>query len=1157
MKTHTLRKALAGGLLAFVLMAATSASSALAEVQYIIDPQLSLTGDCSTSEVDPIPDPSCPYDAVPAGPSEPFSAPFSGPAGMAIDSYGDLYVVVPGPVQPGEQQNPHIDVFDAEGRFLTEVSTPKEPRTVAVDSNGYLYVCTNTYGERLLRYNPTAYDPAGGVVAYEPTPTVFAPTNLEATENFHFASLAVNPENDHLFVNLGGGEQVGLPGPHPDEAVIEFGSAAEGNPLLDHEVAAVAGAGSERGLAIDQSRGRLYVTDKGPDLPGGGSNDEGLRLIRVFELAAPHHLIETLDGSSLPDGTFVKCGYEPENCPRIISLAVDEGTGNLFAFDAERRFVIYEMTEKGQYLATIGGPLQGSAGQQVVVDNGKESPNGALRPDGRYLWADANPRATGHAFAFAPRSQCPPVVESASVAHVGEGEALLQAEVEPCQLETSYRFEYVSAQQFAESGFEGAKVAGQGTIPPGGNPVKLSAGATGLAAGGDYVFRVVAENQLGKDEGQGSFRTYPVSTVSADCPNQSLRTGPSASLPDCRAYELVTPPNTNGLGPQGAGFYGLQFLSRTASPAGNDVFYRIEGGALPDSEGTGSTFGYPYFATRGSQGWSTDDGAGSSREFRDVELGGRSPDLGYSVWLGLVNAIGTNYLRFPDGHSALIGQGSLGTDPKAMPKLISEDGGHLVFGSSLALEPGVGVEGAIYDRTADGVTHVVSLLPGNLPLSIQRPEYLGASPDGLGIAFTVVDSESRQYLRYNNEETYEIGDDVTYEGIAEGGKRVFYLEGGKLYAFDIEDGKIPFATTTDTTVVNISRDGSAAYFVSKSKLTTAANPRGEKAKIGQQNLYLSREGQISFVAAVTERDVVGEGVSGGVTIDGLGTWSEAIAATGSRGTVGALPQDPSRSTADGGVLVFSSRAELTGYDSGGHAELYRYDSRLGTLDCLSCNPTKTAAVGDASLQPIPKTEGTGSVLAGFPTFKYDRIENLSADGRRLFFETEEPLVAQDIDGLRDVYEWEAEGEGSCAEPQGCLYLVSSGQSAHNDFLFGVSESGDDVFILSNDLLEPGRDPDATASIYDARVNGGFPLDSVPAECLGETCQPAARPPDRPAQLLQGTGNVRPEGKRCPKGKRAVRAKGKTRCVRRHKKHRGHHKRTHHKPADTKRGGNHR
>jgi hypothetical protein len=1128
MKVRGIRILLVGCVFAVAALPVAASSTALAApADHVFDPQLSLTGGCTTNEDDPVPDPGCPYPPPPGGPSESFNR----TTGMAIDSYGDVYVVSPG---PEGKNKAYIDIFDPEGFFISELHlvNPTEPlsgldpRTVAVDSKGYLYVYSNNAGVALLRYDPdpAVYDPAAGEIGYKPTPTVLYENGTD------YASLAVNPEDDHLFVNFGTFAVIN--GEFDRSAIIEFGSGEDTSPLLDKEVAEVCCTDGP-GLAIDASRDRLYATD-----------DETVsspRVIQVFELAAPHALIETIDGSSTPAGSFPTGPIGP------ISIAVDEATGNLFVYEQERaKKVIYELTEDGDYLATIEHNLQAKEKKnQVVVDNGANSPNGALSLEGRYLWATAAPPGVGHAYAFKQTHVTPPGVESISVSEVSENEAQLEAEIDPGQAETAYRFEYLSKTQFEAAGFAGATVAGQGTIPAGTVSVSISAEATGLSPGTAYVFRVVATNEAGEDEDEGEFKTYSA-IIFGPCPNDALRIGSSAALPDCRAYELVTPSDTAGRPPLGMGLQSLQFPSLPASPDGNRLSFRIENGLIPGLDATSSLSGDPYLTTRGAEGWETVATGPHGTEAGAAAPGGRSPDQTYSAWGAEISGpavIGgerTIYVRYPDGHSELFGRGSLGVDPnlsgdpKAGPKLISADGAHMLFASTVRLENAAQPTGkfTVYDRTADEVTHVVSLLPGDkTPSGSQRVEYLGASFDGRGVAFAVSEGIGNRtlYLRYENQTTYEIGEGLTFEGIAEGGGRIFYLKAGSLFAFDVASGKtIPFATSGNVTVVNVSADGSTAYLVSQSKLTSTPNPLGDKALAGSENLYRSREGSISFLGTVSEEDVAGHGAN--IIHDGLGLWVEAVGGKGSA-SPGAFAIDPSRSIADGSVLLFQSTADLTAYDSEGTRQIYRYDSIANELTCLSCNPTGIPASGDALLQNV-----TEEVTFPEPNTGYDLVTNLSAGGRRAFFQSPDPLVAADTDGLQDVYEWESQGVGSCTDPGGCLYLISSGHSGKLNYLYAAGANGDDVFFRTSDILAPA-DREAIPSIYDARVDGGFPPPVEAGACEGEGCRPQLTPPPvlpTPRSSPGRSGNVSPK---CPKGKRKVTRHGKVRCAKKKKHHR--------------------
>jgi hypothetical protein len=729
-------------------------------------------------------------------------------------------------------------------------------------------------------------------------------------------------------------------------------------------------------------------------------------------------------------------------------------------------------------------------------------------------------------------------VKSVEALNVGEDEAKLVASINPGNLPTTYSFE-IKAEGAADW-----SPAGTGTTGAGNLDIEISATARGLAPGAHYRFRVVLTNEKGSDEAEGTFATYPsLAAEPTPCSNALLRTGLAALLPDCRAYELVTPPNTDGHPPKGLQNYAGGPSTRQTSPAGDKVGFRIEGGSLPGFDATGGLYGDNYLATRTATGWSTSLSGLSGTEALANVPGTNSPDQGYffSAATGsgpaVVEGKLTSYVSYPDGHLELLGQGSLGIVPGAAGQLISEGGGHIIFtlgGSpespAIQLEPDAAPNGtlAIYDRTADGVTHVVSLKPGNAPFEAgEHATYAGASVDGEGVAFEV---NNILYLRYNNETTFEIAEGVEYAGLAEGGSRVFYLENGNLKAFDISSSTpIVFANTAAEVVpVTISTDGSTAYFISESVASgSGSNPEGAKPQAGGQNLYRSREGKITFVGTVTDRDVVGVNEFGPGLGDGLGLWLQGL-----EGANRGLGMVPARTTPDGSVFLFKSRSSLTKYDSEGHAEIYRFDAGTNQLQCLSCNPTGTPADSDATLQ--------SSTAVGWHA---PWPENLRADGRRAFFESSEPLVSRDSDGLEDVYEWEAQGVGSCSQPEGCLYLISSPRSSHDEHLWAVSRSGDDVFFLSSDLLV-GSDSDETASIYDARVDGGF---TEPAQgvCEGEGCRPQlAAPPSLPTgdTSVRGAGEMG-KSRHCPKGKRKVKRGGKVRCVKkkrhRHGKHRHH------------------
>jgi hypothetical protein len=715
------------------------------------DATLALTGGCATSGGDSVQDPGlCPMPPGVPGVDHPKN-PFTSPRSIATDPHGDIYVASYGKESASGEEG-RIDVFDPDGFFITEVAASGGPKSIAVDSKGNLYAFEHgKAGRRVRRYPPSTYNPLGGEIGYKDPPVVV----IEEGEVPSSAGIAINPKNDHLFL-------------HNSNWIDEFGSAVENNVLLDSTI----GEGflsNGKEIAIDATHGKIYASDSNTELSSSK--------IKVFELGPLHKLLATFEGPTSEERFVSSAG--------VTAVAVEETTGDFFVYDPEASPPrVDEFTESGEYLGKIEHNFEYAFTSDIRIDNSPASKNEGA------LFVPSGLNGVGHSYAFIPSSEIAPVVESISSMNITSEEAELRATINPGSLETHYTFEYTTQQDFEEEGFATAIAADEGETPVSGEGVNVFAAVTGLLPGTVYRFRVVVKNSKGADEGEALFKTYLATPPPKLCSNDAFRVEASAGLPDCRAYEVVTPANTNGRTPSGVGigFTGDLFPTTQATPGGENLSFVVEGGSLPGSEGTGSFHGDPYLATRTATGWRTSHTGPNGEEVAVLVPGSPSPDQGYSFWTtggevgegsAVINHKPTHYVRYPDGRTELVGRGSLGIDPRAMGDLITDGGGHIIFSTSNLIEPAVQLEEdappsgttAVYDRTSDEVTHVVSLLPGDItPKAGEIAQYVGASLDGTGIAFTI---GKKLYLRFNNEETYEVGENITFAGFAEGGARIF------------------------------------------------------------------------------------------------------------------------------------------------------------------------------------------------------------------------------------------------------------------------------------------------------------------------------------------------------------------------------------------------
>jgi hypothetical protein len=698
----------------------------------------------------------------------------------------------------------------------------------------------------------------------------------------------------------------------------------------------------------------------------------------------------------------------------------------------------------------------------------------------------------------------PPRVVGTSASSINQSSATLNGELDAQNQVTSYHFEYGTAD------------CGAGTCTPlpshdvdSGGLFPVSEALTGLQPMAVYHFRLVASNGSGSTFGPD--RTFQTTAI-------------GTTLPDNRRYELVSP-GSNGL------FLGdlIQeygaFDRPLVSADGSKAMFFTEG-SIPGLTGNGAY--EADISVRSADGWRIEGASPSGAMVEAPVPGGSSSDLSTILWAGKFldgGPLDTRMIRRADGSFDLLGVGSLGQDLVAQGRWITPGATHVIFstsaGTAVQLEPvaPASATGAVYDRTG-GETHVVSLLPGPgggiTPADGENASYLGCSEDGTAIVFEVAGTI---YVRLDNSETQEVASGFpTFAGVSEGGSRVFYMSEGNLFAYDTDSGTaLPIGSGGETTPVNISADGSRAYFSSPQELAPGSTA-------GARNLYVWRDGSIVFVATLSEKDFQGFGNSFGFI--SLGQWTMAVGPL--KVAFIGRANSPTRTNPDGSVLLFQSHgvAEFP-FDSNGFGQVYRYDDRDGSLVCISCSPLEKPAQGEAELQDI-----NGFTQQNAPTSALSQIYNVTDDGSAAFFQTTDALVREDTDGLQDVYEWR----------DGHVSLISSGHSAENDYLYAMTPSGSDVLFKTADTLVSSDDDQGAASIYDARVGGGFAETAASSPCAGESCQEVpGLPPVFPAAgstELHGPGNAKPRKHRKPRCRSAKHKDGKhkrTRCKgRKHK-----------------------
>ena len=205
------------------------------------------------------------------------------------------------------------------------------------------------------------------------------------------------------------------------------------------------------------------------------------------------------------------------------------------------------------------------------------------------------------------RTVSPPEISGVGARNITDTTADVHAVINPVGYDTVYTFEYGTTPSY------GTSVPSSGNELTGNTPQPVEVHLTGLPTGTTIHYRVVATNEWGTTATEDTtFNFRPPS-----CPNAHVRQITGANyLPDCRAYELVSPGYAGAvqfLPTEALTNFATTFTLEDIIQTPQDLGYAttpsrfMYWGGLGSINGinTPNSFLDPYLATRTNSGWVT------------------------------------------------------------------------------------------------------------------------------------------------------------------------------------------------------------------------------------------------------------------------------------------------------------------------------------------------------------------------------------------------------------------------------------------------------------------------------------------------------------------------------------------------------------------------